>query len=110
MLALRYLGVATQAAAWIVGCAVLAVAGWVYIVESYDPITGTSYDGLGRELHGGSTILGLDQSPGMLWELFDTAAALLVFSSVYGLYKLGEWLRQRGTRRQHPAQTTRTNA
>ena len=54
------------------------------------------YDGLGRQLHEGSTVFGLDRSPGLLWELVDTTAALVVFSLVCALYKLEEWLRRRG--------------
>jgi hypothetical protein len=89
----RWLGTTIQGAAWIVGCVVLAFAAWTYLVETYDPITGAYYDGLGRELHGGSGVLGLDRSPGLGWELIDTSAAMVVFSMVYGLRKLGERLR-----------------
>jgi hypothetical protein len=77
---------------------IIGVALWIYIPETYDPQSGLSVDGLGRPLHSGMTsIFGLEKTPGLIWELIDTAIAILLFSFCSYLFYLSERLRESST-------------
>ncbi|MEW6172857.1 MAG: hypothetical protein AB1510_07275 [Bacillota bacterium] len=90
----RLIGTIVQAVACILGATLIAVALWAFLVDRYDPTTGTYFDGFGRQLHGNAGIFGRDQSPGLIWEIVDTGIAIVAFGITTGLYSFGTKLKR----------------
>jgi hypothetical protein len=90
-------GTMVQVTASCCGLLLLALAVWLFLVDRFEPGTGMHFDGLGRELHHGAGLLGRDRSPGLLWEIVDTAVAIAAFSAIARLYSYGSELKERRT-------------
>lgn len=81
--------------AWTLSITLVATAIRNYVSVGYDPETGTYSDGFGRELHEGlGSVLGRDPSPGVLWEIADIGAAILLFALCRSLFVLARRLRR----------------
>lgn len=81
--------------AWLLSLGLVAFGIWIYLPQRYDPKSAMWFDGLGRQLHPGMTsVFGLQRTPGLHWELIDTAAAILLFSLCAWLFRLAKRLRQ----------------
>jgi len=89
----RLIGTLVQAIACILGATLIAIALWAFLVDRYDPATGSCFDGFGRQLYGTSGFYGRDLSPGMIWEIVDTVIAIVAFGIITGLFSFGTKLK-----------------
>ncbi len=80
--------------AWGLSGSVIALAFYVYLIDRYDPATRRWNDGFGRELHRDMwSAFGTELTPGILWEITDTAVAIVLFGICAGLFALARRLR-----------------
>jgi hypothetical protein len=90
-------GKGIQAAAVITGLVLLVIIFWLFVIERIDPDTGQRFDGLGRPLRPAIVQpFGRELSPGFMWEVIDTAVAIVVFGGLYYIFNLGRHLKEQG--------------
>jgi len=90
----RIIGTIMQVMACVLGAFLITIALWAFLVDRYDPATGKYLDGFGRQLHKSAGIFGRDLSPGLIWEIFDTAIAIASFGVITGLFSIGNRLKR----------------
>jgi len=90
----RIIGRIMQATACVLGALLIAIALWVFLVDRYDPATGMYFDGFGRQLYRSAGFFGRDLSPGLVWEIIDTAIAIVSFGVITSLFSLGTKLKR----------------
>jgi len=84
----------TTVFACVLSISFVLIALWAFTFERYSPESGKYFDGFGRELHPGGlgNLYGGEHSPGLLWEVVDTVAAILLFGICSSLFVLARRL------------------